>query len=84
MAIIVASPEIQKMFLVMTGEQWPAMNEDGVRAAARKWLAASEELRNEMGPELVALVNRIRAGFEGKAARRFADEMAPFVVAEPM
>src|SRR6266550_2253265 len=80
---MVPDVRVQKLFLVLTGEQWPTANEDQLFATALVWASASEALQEQIAPGLVQLVTEIRAGFAGKAARRFADEIAPFVNADP-
>src|SRR6266550_7265562 len=83
MAMMVPSERVRTLFLVLTGEQWPTANEDQLAATAAVWSAASGALKEQIAPGLVQLVTEIRAGFSGKAARRFADEIAPFVADEP-
>src|SRR6266550_242003 len=83
MAIMVPSERVRTLFLVLTGEQFPTANEDQLAETAKRWRTASEELKKQIGPGLLQLVVEIRRGFSGKAARRFADEIAPFVTDEP-
>ncbi|MEU5844924.1 scabin-related ADP-ribosyltransferase, partial [Saccharopolyspora shandongensis] len=78
MAIMV--PEaVGNLFLVLTGEKWPQINEDQLLVLAQAWRNASNRMRNDLRPEVVRAVAKIRSEFRGKAAMRFADRMAPLV-----
>ncbi|MER6992721.1 toxin glutamine deamidase domain-containing protein [Saccharopolyspora hirsuta] len=72
------SPEVAKLFQVLTGEEWPDADEDQLRALAGEWTAAAQTLA-ELGPGLRSAVQAIRADFAGEAAEAFAQRVAPFV-----
>lgn len=74
---------VQDLFLVLTGEKWPTANEDRLREVGNTWGSAGDQLRDDLGPLLVKAVHNIRDNFTGKAAIKFADMMAPYVVDPP-
>src|SRR6266540_4321418 len=82
MSLMVPS-EVRTLFLVLTGDQWPSADEDQLFLLADAWDRAAGRLGSELGPELAEAVNKIRREFRGKAALRFADRMAPYVVEPP-
>jgi hypothetical protein len=75
--------EVGTLFMVLTGDQWPSADEDQLFLLADAWDRAAGRLGSELGPELAEAVNKIRREFRGKAALRFADRMAPYVVEPP-
>ncbi|MDA3649902.1 hypothetical protein OU416_37975, partial [Saccharopolyspora indica] len=75
---MVVSPEVAKLFQVLTGEEWPDANEDQLRALAAEWTAAAQTLA-ELGPGLRSAVQAIRSEFAGEAAQAFVQRVAPFV-----
>lgn len=78
MAIMVPE-EVGNLFMVLTGEKWPQINEDQLRKLSESWRNTSNRLRSELTPELAQAIKLIRSEFYGKAAMRFADRMAPYV-----
>ncbi|MGW1680197.1 toxin glutamine deamidase domain-containing protein [Saccharopolyspora sp. NPDC002376] len=80
---MVVSPEVAKLFQVLTGEEWPDANEDQLRALAAEWTAAAQTLA-ELGPGLRSAVQAIRSEFAGEAAQAFVQRMAPFVEGEDL
>ncbi|TDC99267.1 hypothetical protein E1181_29785, partial [Saccharopolyspora terrae] len=71
--------EVGNLFMVLTGEKWPQINEDQLRKLSDSWRNTSARLRSELTPELAQAIKLIRSEFYGKAAMRFADRMAPYV-----
>ncbi|WP_461155513.1 WXG100-like domain-containing protein, partial [Saccharopolyspora tripterygii] len=71
--------EVGNLFMVLTGEKWPQINEDQLRKLSESWRNTSNRLRSELTPELAQAIKLIRSEFYGKAAMRFADRMAPYV-----
>jgi hypothetical protein len=84
MAVMIASPELREFFLVITGDPFPAVNEDALLALAHKWGAWANDLELVILPELVLTVRKIRDGIFGNAEQAFADRLAPYVVEDPM
>lgn len=78
MAIMVP-PEVGNLFMVLTGEKWPQINEDELMRLGEAWRNASTRLQNELRPDIAAVVKKIREEFRGRAANRFADRMAPLL-----
>jgi hypothetical protein len=74
---------VQKLFLVLTGEQWPTANEDHLREVALAWGTAGDRLQSELLPDLVRAVQEIRMNFTGKSAIKFADMMGPYATDPP-
>ncbi|RKT83055.1 Papain fold toxin 1, glutamine deamidase [Saccharopolyspora antimicrobica] len=75
---MVVSPEVAKLFQVLTGEEWPDANEDQLRALAAEWTAAAQTLA-ELGPGLRSAVQAVRSEFAGEAAEAFVRRVASFV-----
>ncbi|GAB1515275.1 protein-glutamine glutaminase family protein [Actinophytocola sp. KF-1] len=78
MAMMV-SPEVAKLFQVLTGEEWPDANEDQLRALAAEWAMGAQALGDQLGPGLSAAVHAIRSEWAGEAERAFAARVAPFI-----
>jgi hypothetical protein len=78
MAMMV-SPEVAKLFQVLTGEEWPDANEDHLRALAQEWAVGAQALGSQLGPGLRAAVQAIRSEFAGEAERAFAARVSPFI-----
>ncbi len=76
-------PAVQNLFLVLTGEKWPRVNEDDLREKANVWGQTGDAMNADLLPLMVQAVETIRANFTGKAAIKFADMMAPYAVEEP-
>ncbi|MGW5648790.1 WXG100-like domain-containing protein [Saccharopolyspora sp. NPDC003752] len=72
-------PEVGNLFMVLTGEKWPQIDEDELLRLGEAWKRASGRLQNELRPEIAAVVKKLREEFRGKAANRFADRMAPLL-----
>jgi hypothetical protein len=80
----IEAPEgVQGLFLVLTGEKWPDVNEDALREVGNAWGTAGDRLENELAPYMLQVVQKIRANFTGKSAIKFADTMAPYVLDKP-
>ncbi|MEU3269287.1 toxin glutamine deamidase domain-containing protein [Saccharomonospora sp. NPDC006951] len=77
MAMMV-SPEVAKLFQVLTGEEWPDANEDKLRALAAEWQGSAEDLA-DLAVGLRGAVDGIRSNFEGEAARAFIERVSPFI-----
>ncbi|MER5389471.1 toxin glutamine deamidase domain-containing protein [Saccharopolyspora sp. NPDC002686] len=75
---MMVSPEVAKLFQVLTGEEFPDANEDQLRALAGEWQQAAQSL-GQLGPGLRSAVQNIRANFEGEAAQAFVERVAPFI-----
>jgi hypothetical protein len=76
-------PEVRTLFLVLTGEEWPQVDEDGLLVLGHAWGKAATRLRNDLEPQLTSSVRSIRSSFFGAAEQGFADMMAPYSVEEP-
>jgi hypothetical protein len=76
-------PEVRTLFLVLTGEEWPQVDEDGLLVLGHAWGKAATRLRNELEPQVTDSVRSIRSSFFGAAEQGFADMMAPYSVDEP-
>jgi hypothetical protein len=84
MAIMIHSPELRKFFLVVTGDEFPAVNEDELLALAQKWFDWANTLELVVQPELITSVRKIRGGIFGDAEQAFADQIAQYVVDPPL
>ncbi|WP_157440481.1 hypothetical protein [Actinokineospora inagensis] len=71
--------DVRRMFLVITGEEWPDANEDRLHALAEAWETAANRLSGELAPELLKAVVAIRSTFNGATEQAFAAKMSPFV-----
>ncbi|WP_026422138.1 toxin glutamine deamidase domain-containing protein [Actinokineospora inagensis] len=71
--------EVRKLFLVLTGEEWPDADESKLRELADAWDTTAQRLSGELRPELLKAVQTIMGTFSGSAERAFAQQMAPFV-----
>lgn len=76
---IMVPEEVGNLFMVLTGEQWPQIDEDRLRQLSEAWQTASARLSGELGPELARALENIRSQATGKGAQLFADRMEPFV-----
>jgi hypothetical protein len=74
---------VRWLFLVLTGEKWPSVNEDSLRQTANAWGIAGDRVRNEAGPYLLRVVQDIRENFSGKSKLKFAETMGPYVADPP-
>ncbi|MDN3358141.1 toxin glutamine deamidase domain-containing protein [Actinomadura sp. DC4] len=74
---------VRGLFLVLTGEKWPSVDEDALRAAGHAWGTAGDRLKDEAGPYLLSVVQDIRENFTGKSAIKFAEVMGPYVADPP-
>ncbi|MGI5229453.1 hypothetical protein [Actinoallomurus sp. CA-142502] len=74
---------VRGLFLVLTGEKWPSVDEDALWHAAEAWGIASDRMRNEAGPYLLRVVQDIRENFSGKSAIKFAEMMGPYITEPP-
>jgi hypothetical protein len=76
-------PAVRTLFLVLTGEEWPQVDEDGLLDLGNSWGKAAKRLRHELEPQLSDSVRGIRSSFFGAAEQGFADMMAPYSVDKP-
>jgi len=74
---LMVSESTQNLFLVLTGEQWPDVDEDLLHEAGLGLKEAEERLRRT-SPDLQRLINDIRAGFTGVSAAKFVAAVEPF------
>ena len=73
------SSEVRGLFLVLTGEQWPGVDEDVLRELGVVLVGVGEGVVGELVPLLVGLVGEVGVGFRGRSARRFVEVMSPLV-----
>ncbi|WP_026422849.1 toxin glutamine deamidase domain-containing protein [Actinokineospora inagensis] len=71
--------DVRRLFLVLTGEEWPDADEDRLRVLADAWDTAAQRLSGELAPELLKAVVAIRATFDGETERAFVAKMSPYV-----
>ncbi|WP_026422625.1 toxin glutamine deamidase domain-containing protein [Actinokineospora inagensis] len=71
--------DVRRMFLVITGEEWPDANEDKLHTLATAWDTAANRLTGELAPELLKAVIAIRSTFNGATEQAFVAKMSPFV-----
>ncbi|WP_157440480.1 toxin glutamine deamidase domain-containing protein [Actinokineospora inagensis] len=71
--------DVRRLFLVITGEEWPDADEGRLHGLAEAWETAGRRLSGELGPELRRAVGAIRSTFSGEAELAFAGRVAPFV-----
>jgi hypothetical protein len=67
-----------KLFLVLTGSQFPDVNEDVLRELGGGWRKTGGAL-GVMEGDLVGVVERFEGAFSGKAASRFRASLEPYL-----
>ena len=75
--------EIRNLFKVLTGEEWPEVDEDALRHLGAAWKRASEQIDTQLAPMINNAVFTIRSEFTGEAELAFADSMAAFTTEPP-
>lgn len=84
MAIMINDPFARGFFKVVTGDPFPAVNEDELFRAADSWFVWAGALGVRVMQDLVMAVRKIRRGVFGEADQAFADQLAKYVTEPPM
>ncbi|MBB5159944.1 WXG100-like domain-containing protein [Saccharopolyspora phatthalungensis] len=74
---VLVPEEVRRLFQVLTGEDMTDADEDALFAVA-EGLESGAATVEELGPVVREVVGRVRGGFSGKAADRFAERLAGF------
>src|SRR5437764_11184914 len=77
------SPELAELFMILTGEQWPDIDEDKLVLLGDHWDNAADRIENELAPALDAALNKILSNVRGESELQMAQSLEAFTRREP-